>query len=119
MNVTKIDLFEDIAVSMEFWTKSASKALTDRHANLGWVEEEEPYKKIQEALMDSGVNELDVAKVFSELFRGFAVSFLTALDGGTALAEKGRIYVVDENDVRLGEGLHQDFVGHLLDTGRL
>lgn len=119
MSATKFDLFEDVAVSMEFWTKIASKALTDSYAKLGWVEEEEPYKKIQEALKDSGVDELDVAKVFSECFRGFAVSFLTALDGGTALAEKGRIYVVDEDDVRLGEGLHQDFVGHLLGTGRL
>lgn len=119
MNVAKLDLFEDIAVSMEFWTKTASKALADDQAKLEWVEEKEPYKKIQEALKNSGVSEVDVAKVFSECLRGFAVAFLTALDGGTALANKGRIYVVDETDVRLGEGLHQDFVGHLLDTGRL
>jgi hypothetical protein len=42
-----------------------------------------------------------------------------ALDGGTSLAEKGRLYVVDERGNRLGEGLHEDFVGYLLETGRL
>jgi len=55
--------------------------------------------------------------MLSECLRGFSVTLLTALDGGTAPAEKGRIYVVDEEDTRLSEGLHDDFVGHLFDTG--
>lgn len=119
MRVTKTDFFEDIAVSMEHWTKVASVALTNPHAELEWVEEQEPYRRIQQALENSGVAIEDVAKVFSECLRGFSVTLLTALDGGTALAEKGRLYVVDEEDTRLGEGLHDDFVGHLFDTGRL
>jgi len=119
MSVTKLDLFEDIAVSMESWTSTASKALTDPHVTLEWVEEQEPYRKLQQALKNSNVESEDVAKIFSECFRGFAVSLLTALDGGTALSEKGRLYVVDEEDTPLGEGLHDDFVGYLLDTGRL
>jgi len=41
------------------------------------------------------------------------------MDGGTALAEKGRLYVVDEHGRRIGEGLHEDFVRYLMDTGRL
>ena len=65
------------------------------------------------------MSEETVSKVLSECLRGFGVSFLTALDGGTSLAEKGRLYVVDERGNRLGDGLHEDFVGYLMETGRL
>lgn len=117
--MTQTDFFEDIAISMEHRTKVVSIALTNPHAELEWVEEQEPYRRIQHALENSGVAIEDVAKVVSECLRGFSVTLLTALDGGTALAEKGRLYVVDKEGTRLGEGLHDDFVGHLLDTGRL
>ncbi|WP_431128879.1 hypothetical protein [Variovorax paradoxus] len=119
MSATKLDFFEDIAVAMEHWAGVASFALTDSHAGLEWVEEQQPYRRIQLALENSGVTTEDLAKILSECLRGFSVSLLTALDGGTALAQKGRLYVVDEEDNRLGEGLHDDFVGHLFDTGRL
>lgn len=44
---------------------------------------------------------------------------LTVIDGGTSSAEKGRLYLVDSNQSPLGEELHQDFVGYLLDTGKM
>lgn len=119
MNITRLDLFEDIAVAMEYWTSTASKALTDPYVTLEWVEEQGPYRRAQQALRKSSMQTEDVAKIFSECFRGFAVSLLTALDGGTALAEKGRLYVVDEGGAHLGDGLHDGFIGYLLDTGRL
>jgi uncharacterized membrane protein len=57
--------------------------------------------------------------VLSECFRGLLVSMLTALDGGTALAENGRIYLVNERGEKLGAALHEDFVAFLMETGRL
>jgi hypothetical protein len=119
MTVTKLDLFEDVAVAMESWTDAASDALTGPEADLNWAEEQEPYRRIQRALAQSDVHPDDVRTVLAECLRGFAVSMLTALDGGTALSEKGRIYLVDKDGGKLGEGLHDDFVGYLLDTGRL
>lgn len=119
MRVTKSDLFEDIAVSMDSWTDAASDALTKPGADLIWVEEQETCQKLQRALIAAGVDGDDLKKVFAECLRGFAVSILTAVDGGTALAEKGRGYLVDGDGNNLGEGLHDDFVSHLLDTGRL
>jgi hypothetical protein len=80
---------------------------------------EADYRAIQHAFANSGVDSSVVKAVLSECLRGLAVSFLTTLDGGTALAEKGRIYLVDERGKRLGEGLHDDFVSFLIDSRRL
>jgi hypothetical protein len=116
---TKIDLFEDMAIALESWASASTEAITRQNADLQWVETDEPYRKMQAVLAERGVDALAVKKIFSECLRGFAVSVLTAFDGGTALSEKGRIYLVDEQSVKLGEGLHDDFVAYLLKTGRL
>lgn len=113
------DFFEDIAVSMESWVKAAGDALTKPETDLVWVEEQEPYRNLQRALAAAGVNGDDLKKVFAECLRGFAVSILTSIDGGTALAEKGRVHLVDEDGNNLGESLHDGFVGYLLESGRL
>lgn len=116
---TKLDLFEDLAGALDYWTALASEALTNRDTKLDWVEDDVPYREIQNAFATAGVSDATVAKVLSECLRGYCVSLLTALDGGTALADKGRIYLIDERGNHLGEGLHDDFVGYLMDTGRL
>ena len=119
MKITKLDLFEDIASSMDFWVDAASEALTNADSDLTWVEEQEPYQKLRGLLIDAEVNPEDIEKILKECLRGFAVSILTAIDGGTALAEKGRVHLVDSDGVGLGEGLHEEFVGYLLDSGRI
>lgn len=115
--IERKDFFEDIAVALDTWAQTATDATTNPEADLLWVENEGPYRGLQDAL--SGIDESVIREVFAECLRGFAVSLLTGLDGGSALAEKGRLYLVDERGQRLGEGLHNDFVGHLMDTGRL
>jgi hypothetical protein len=40
-------------------------------------------------------------------------SVLVTIDGGSASAEVGRIYLVDETGQSLGEGLHELFVDYL------
>lgn len=104
---------------MESWTSAATVAITNPRADLQWVDIEEPYRKIQAALANERLVESIVKQIFSECLRGFAVSVLTAFDGGTALAEKGRIYLVDEQGKKLGEGLHDSFVAYLIHSGRL
>lgn len=117
--MTKVDVFEDIAVSLDYWADAASDALTKLDADLTWVEDPGPYQRIREALSNAGVGGDAVRMVFAECIRGFAVSILSTIDGGTVLAEKGRISLVNEDGESLGEGLHDDFVGHLFDTDRL
>lgn len=119
MSATKSDFFEDIAVAMDSWVEATSGALSKPNADLVWVEDEAPYRNIQQMLAGNRAADDDLKQVLAECLRGFAVSILTALDGGTALAEKGRLYLVDADGHKLGEGLHGDFVNHLLDTGRL
>ena len=118
MRVNKSDLFEDIAVSLDFWTDAAASALTKPDVDLLWVEEQEPYQRLRKTLADAGVGRDDVQKVFAECLRGIAISILSVVDGGTALAEKGRVYLVDRDGNSMGEGLHDDFVSYLLETGR-
>lgn len=119
MRVTKSDLFEDIAESMDSWVVAATEALTIPGNDLVWVEDQEPYQRLQHVLANATGSGDDLKKVFAECLRGFAVSVLTTIDGGSASGEKGRVHLVDEDGSSLGEGLHEYFVDHLFDTGRL
>ncbi|NMG72979.1 hypothetical protein [Parazoarcus communis] len=119
MRARKSDFLEEIAVSIDYWVDTVAEAMTDLSADLIWVDEQEPYQRLQKVFENSELNNDDLKKVIAECLRGFTVSVLTAIDGGTALAEKGRVYLVDDAGNNLGEGLHDDFVSHLLETGRL
>ena len=114
--ITKNDLFEDMADTLEYWTESATEATTDKNTNLIWTDKEESFRHIQEALITQNINKEDVKQVFSECLRGFAFSLLVMLDGGTALSEKGRFFLVDEDGNQLGDGLQDEFIGYLLDS---
>lgn len=113
------DIFEDVAAAIESWSSAAAEATTVTGKNLQWVEDEAPYRAMLDAFQRANVDTAAVKKVFDECLRGLAVSIFTVMDGGSAAAEKGRVYLVDQNGKRLGEGLHEEFVGYLLDTGRL
>ena len=119
MSIDKLDLFEDIAVSMESWIKATSEALENPDAELIWVDEKEPYERIQRAIANAGISDSDLKCVISECLRGFAVSILTMIDGGTELSEKGQVYLVDSDGNSFGDGLHDAFIMYLINTGRL
>lgn len=113
------DFFEDISTALEDWTRAAAESITNPNADLQWTESAEPYRSMQQAISSSGLDPSIIHQVFAECFRGFAVSMFTVIDGGTSSTEKGRLYLVDSNQTPLGEELHQDFVGYLLDTGKM
>lgn len=46
-----------------------------------------------------------------------AFGFCVTIDGGSSSAETGMVRLVDENGTRHG-GLHEDFIGYLIKTGR-
>jgi len=111
--------FEDMATLMDYWTQKASESLTDESADLVWTDNPESFRNAQRAGQKGALARKDVEIALAECFRGLAVSFLTIIDGGTKLAEEARIQLIDEEGSSLGEGLHDAFVEHLLDTGRL
>lgn len=49
----------------------------------------------------------------------FCFRHLTSIDGGTALAEKGRVHLVDEDGNKLGKSLNDGFMSYLHESGRL
>jgi hypothetical protein len=117
--LAKERLFKDLAKALQYWTETMVEATTDPTADLSWTEDSDPYQAIQAVLAANKVTPEVMQRVFAEGLRGLAVSFLTIMDGGSALSEKGRLYVVDEDGARIGEGLHDDFVSHLIAIGRL
>jgi len=110
---------EELARYFQYWVKHSSEAITQENVDLIWTDNPDSFKNIQKALAQNRITKTDVENVFSECLQGFAVSFLTIIDGGTALAQETRLHIVDENGKSLGEGLHELFIGHLLDTGRM
>ena len=80
------------------------------------MEEREPFERLNAAL--EGRVE-DLRPVLAEGMRGLLNSVLTTIDGGTASAEVGRVELTDADGRALAEGLHELFVDHLFDTGRL
>lgn len=104
---------------LDYWTKSSVDAASDPNANIEWVDDAQPYRALQLAVAEGSVSQENIRRMVSECLQGFAISMLTALDGGTALAEKGRLFVVDQDGNKIGEGLHAEFVGYLISTGRL
>jgi len=114
---TKNNLFEDMSIALRLWTEGAMESITDKNADLMWTDNEASFRKLQKALAQQGVSKEDVKQVFFECLSGYAVSFLVMLDGGTSLAESGRIFLVDEDGNHLGEGLHEEFLGYLLEKG--
>jgi hypothetical protein len=114
---TKIDFFSDLSDSLTYWTKVTTSSVTDQTSDLMWVNNEAAFKRLQNALADKGLEE-DIAIILQESMQGLAHSFLCILDGTTKLSEKGRVYLVDPRNNKLGEGLHEEFAEFLYDHGQ-
>lgn len=117
--VEKEDFFKDLSVALDYWTRLSVDAMRDGSSVLAWSECRSSYDAMSEALARTGVKDEDIQAVMSECFRGLLVNVLSIVDGASAMAEKGRVYLVDEEGEHLGEGLHQSFVDYLFDSGKL
>lgn len=113
------DFFEEVAKSLDYWIREGAKVTTKENADLGWTDHPASFLAVQKAIVQKRVSEDDVRAVLTDILSGFVVSFLTILDGGTSLAEKQRIMLVDEKGEVLGEELHQEFINYLFQTGRM
>lgn len=113
----KIDFFSDLSDSLNYWNKVTTSSVTDQTADLMWVNNAAAFKRLQSVLADKGLEE-DISIILKESMQGLAHSFLCILDGATKLSEKGRVYLVDQCDNKLGEGLHEEFAEFLYDQSQ-
>jgi hypothetical protein len=109
---------EDLARSLDHWTESAVSALTDPASDLAWTEAPESFRRLQDSLKEPR-NVADLRAAVADLLRGQIHSVLVSIDGGTALAEDFSLSLQDQHGTELGPGLHEKFVSHLFETGRL
>ncbi len=108
---------EDLAVVEDRARESAVGALRDP-TTATWVTDAAALSRLRERLGDdAGVEAF--ASVVAEFVHVALHSALVTIDGGSASAEVGRVHLVDDAGESLGEGLHELFVDHLFDTGRL
>lgn len=112
-------LFEDIATALDYWAKLAAESLTVENIDSKWAEHAQAFESVRAALQARGVAPEHVESVFRESFAGLLNSVLTILDGGTKMAETGRLHLVDDAGNSLGEGLNERFYAHLFETGRM
>lgn len=120
MKSTKERFFEDLAAATDWWIASTCDLLVDPEADDTAVSNSESFRRIARALVREGVPRTDLEKALAESMRGLAMSFLTILDGGTKLAETGRVRLIDDTTKKaVGEGLHEQFIGYLMDSGRV
>lgn len=109
--------FEDLA-RIEDDARASARALLTEEAVPLWVAEAGATAALRGALASPELVEA-FSTVVKDLVHVALHSALVAIDGGAASAEVGRVQLVDEHGEPLGEGLHESFVDHLFDTGRL
>ena len=109
-------LFEDLAVIRDRSASSAREALSGEGPV--WAERPQAFDRLR-ALVRSPEDVGAFASAVEEFVHVALHSTLVVIDGGTASAEIGRVRLVDEGGEPLGEGLHELFVDHLFDTGRV
>ena len=117
---TKEEYFKDMAGILDIWTETSVNALTSENDDLMWTRNTKSFEKIRSILTENGIDKEDISNVLSECLSGISHSFLTILDGATSISNDGRkIFLVDKNGHMVGEGLHEEFMSYLLETGRL
>jgi len=108
-------VLEDLARGLDHWVDAVCTSVEAPDTGLPWMDDPEAFRRLGQEL--DGTDDLRL--VVSEGMRGLLHSVLTVLDGATLSAEVGRVRLVDDDGNLLAEGLHELFVTHLLDTGRL
>ncbi len=108
--------FEDLAQARDRAGQMAREAMAG-DAPL-WADRPADYKRLRACL----ITDDDVAAfadAVQECVQVAIHSALVAIDGGSASAEVGVVQLVDAEGRSLGEGLHELWVDHLFDTGRM
>jgi len=107
---------EDLAVVRDDAARHAREALTSERSMR--VEQSGVFHRLS-SVLDSPEDIEAFALAVQEVVHVALHSTLVAIDGGSASAEVGRVWLVGEDGQSLGEGLHELFIDHLFGTGRM
>ena len=110
---------EELANSLDYWVREIVTVLLDAGADLTWTDSPDSFRKLQGAIAAQRLAKEDVEPVVNESLQGLVISVLTIIDGGTDLARQLRLAIVDQSGTSLGEGLDDEFLRHLVKTGRM
>lgn len=117
--MTKLEeaFFADLCRGIETWKQAAISAI-EHPDSARWAECKDEIR----ALNQKNWNQAELralGTLVQEVMAGVAHSILVAIDGGTALAETGRLRLVDAaTGEDLSDGaLHEDFADYQADRG--
>jgi hypothetical protein len=111
------EFFRDIADSIESWAETTANCVVDPNEHFGWASRPGSFEKLQHFVVEHNIPKELIKDVLLDCLCSISHSFLCILDGATALADSGRIYVVDEHGTSLGEGLHELLPEYLSQRG--
>jgi hypothetical protein len=116
MNEPDHAFFEDLADKIDRMTADAATAV-ERPEDTGW--EDEDVLRVLHAALATPEERHAFESFVNELLVALTHSILVTIDGGTAYSDAhGTPQLVHGDGQPFGEGLHELFIGHLLDTGR-
>lgn len=108
--------FEDLAQARERAREMAREAMAGDPPL--WADRPEVYERLR-ACLTTYDDVAAFADAVQECVQVAIHSALVAIDGGSASAEVGVLQLVDEEGRSLGDGLHELWIEHLFDTGRM
>lgn len=110
-------VFEQLKEIKDYWVNAAVEGL-DTKADMVWPGLEEEYRILQKNLQHPE-ERAAYQKAVNEVVQGVMHSILVMIDGGDDLADKMMIDLVERDTGKsLSDetALHEDFIGHLIDT---
>lgn len=113
LNERQAEFMEALALDMEVWAAHVMASLRGDDVS---TDVPESYERLR-PLIASEEAQHDLMAVVAEALRGYTHAILAELDGG------GRVDGIEVSDRQtrrpLGDGLHELFIAHLFDTGRM
>ena len=116
MNDVKNRMFADMAQCIEDLSLHFSDASLRTSEPTTQLESDESFLRMSAALVTAGIPPLELKRLLGRMFRLQAHSFLVMLDGGSQLADQGRVFLKDDLGESVGEGLHEAFYDFLDDA---
>jgi hypothetical protein len=111
-------VMEDFARQFDYWVAAGTEVLSDPNADVGWSSVPDSYREISTAISKAGVQP-HVDAAVRELMFGLLHSIFVSIDGGTALADRLRLSLIDHDGQEVAPSLHEAFAEHLAKSGRI
>jgi hypothetical protein len=115
---TLAPFLEDLARQLDSWLDASTTALSDPYSTVVWAEQPAAFQIVAQAI-DTPLRQQALRAALSEILRGQIHSLLVTFDGGTALAETTTLPILDNRSRSFPTNLHELFISHLGDTGRI